>query len=212
MGMSPEAAHSWLQICKQPKSCAYACIASTIMYTAICGVLYVGGMPWPFWQTLVPQTSLSVSNAVYVYGLHRQGPAFVKCMLGKVLVAMDVVALLCLLIVQVMLPEEDAPFGSPLKTLPGQIAATFFIFVAALTGGVAEAHPAEPYLDLRTPLIDAGIATIRCANTTTDMGFIQVLLGQVSSIVHRCQLDPALSANLQLGMGPDCNSPQNCVE
>eukprot|EP00892_Ulva_mutabilis_P012485 jgi/Ulvmu1/9609/UM054_0039.1 len=176
MGMRSEAAYGWLRICKQPKSCFFACTGSQIGYTAIIGVLYIGFVPWPYWPSILPYAVLSVAITIFVSCMYHCGPMFVKCRTGKALIFVIVIALNALMIGQLFMSEQERPFGSQLRSLPAEITVTFLIFVAALTGAVPEAHPAEPYHTLRTPIMDAGIAAIRVANTVTDMRLIQVLL------------------------------------
>lgn len=184
MGMLPQAATGWMLICRQPKACCLLYFTSGIMYNVAFLLINVVSVASPpsasrLWDRIAVQTLFSMAGFAYLVMMYRQGPAFAKSRLSKVLSTCIILSIFGHVAIGRTVPESEAPFGNrSLETLASS-ATAFFLACAGLCGGIASAHPAIPHQNLRPPIMEAAVLSLRVGNYMTDFGLVSVILDHV---------------------------------
>lgn len=216
MGMLPQAAPGWMSICRQPKACCLLYLTSVIMYLVSFGALYVGSLPSPGWTRTAAQLLLSVLGLASMAGMYRQGPEFAKSRLSKCILVGTMSSLVWNAVLSQTGAEDELPFGSSSVHILVGCLGVFFLTLGSLSGGVAAAHPAQPYTSIRTPAAEAATFALRQGNYLTDFGLVRVLLVHVRL---PCRIVAILDCGcgalpprpqLTLRVSP-CGHPQRCT-
>lgn len=181
MGMLPEAAISWMTICRKPKQCFVVYLASEVAFCLIFGVVYVGGMPWPNWRGTVLQGLNTIGTVAYAWRMYRTGPAFARSRSSRWLARFRILPVLTQMALSQAASDHDMPFQSRALTAITAGLGGWCLILAGMCGAVAAAHPPQPYDSVRTPVTEASLTTLRILSTVTDFGVVRVILQQVST-------------------------------
>lgn len=183
MGMLPQAATGWMSICRQPKACCLLYFTSGIMYNLAFLLIHFVSVASPLWDRIAVQTFMTMAGSAYLVMMYRQGPVFAKSRLSKFLSTCIILSIFGHIAIGRTVPESEGPFGNRSLSFLASSAAAFPLACSGLCGGIASAHPAQPHHNLRPPILEAAVLSLRVGNYMTDFGLVSVILDHVRHLL-----------------------------
>jgi hypothetical protein len=179
--MHRDAAAGWCMISETPRAALvifFICSALTIVGFGSIYTLGVVRSRWYPYVLLFPALYLPL-DVLFFFMFWRYGPYFARtkffsfahpgCLIGSLSPA----------VISYVATDFVDPFGSKLLHTAALFATIFVVNVAAKLGRVPDEHPPQPYPMLRSPVLDAGVRTMRTMDALTDMSIIHQLVEKV---------------------------------
>lgn len=179
LGMAQHAPNGWKKLHVKPHVICVACFSSWAVQCAIGAVLFAAGVPWLSPVVHPCYMVATTCNSTCLVWIWRGGPQAAKLPAFRIVFAGYVAASVGMLVAPFVKPEYT-PFSHPYMAILG---AGMFVWSGALAagfGGNAADHPQQPHNSLWAPISATAFSTMRIVDIITDIGFVRILMTQVS--------------------------------
>lgn len=180
LGMSKDAPYGWAQIHVKPHVALLVCICSDCVAMVILAILNVGGVPWGVTLMNVLGIASTASHCCGISWLWRMGPMGAKAPFYAVLSVISTISLVMMVVAALAGPIRFTPFQDRLLFVVADAVSVFAKMWSGLNGSFAADHPPEPYTSIWPSMTNAAFTSSRLVDSLTDIGFVRILLTQVS--------------------------------